>query len=135
MFQPFFQFLDWITCVLIFGVLLRISRSKCCFPGLAVLVQSYVEAINRPGVIPNIQDAWETFVDKKCSEAITEAVKKYEEVMESNLKEESPCDDDELRKFHGKALEKGENYFMTETVRISTNSTEKHLNKLKVGIK
>ena len=55
--------------------------------------------------------------------------------MESNLKEECPYDDDELRKFHGKALEKGEDYFMTETVRFSTNSTEQHRNKLKVGIK
>lgn len=70
----------------------------------------------------------------KCSKTIKESEKKYEEVMESNLKEERPCDDDELLKFHGKALEKGENYFMTETVTISTNSTEKHLNKLKVGL-
>ena len=71
----------------------------------------------------------------KCSEAIKEAVKKYEEVMESNLKEECPCDNDELRTFHGKALEKGEDYFMTETVTFSTNSTEEHRNRLKVGIK
>ena len=70
----------------------------------------------------------------KCSKTIKESEKKYEEVMESNLKEERACDDDELLKFHGKALEKGENYFMTETVTISTNSTEKHLNKLKVGL-
>ena len=49
----------------------------------------------------------------KCSKAIKEAMKKYEEVMESNLNEERPRDDDELRKFHGKAFEKGENYFMT----------------------
>ena len=70
----------------------------------------------------------------KCSKTIKESEKKYEEVMESNLKEERHRDDDELLKFHGKALEKGENYFMTETVTISTNSTEKHLNKLKVGL-
>ena len=55
--------------------------------------------------------------------------------MKSNLEEERPCDSDELRKFHGTALDKGKGYFMTETVGISTNSTEKHLNKLKVGIK
>lgn len=72
-------------------------------------------------------------MERKCSKAITEAEKKYEEVMKSNLKKESPCDDDELRKFHGTAVEKGEYCFMTETVGISTNSTEKHLNKLKVG--
>ncbi|KAJ7380884.1 hypothetical protein OS493_004467 [Desmophyllum pertusum] len=34
--------------------------------GLAALVQLYVEAINTPGVIPNVQTAWETFVVTKC---------------------------------------------------------------------
>ena len=110
-------------------------RSQCCFLALAALVQLYVEAINSPGVIPNIQNAWEAFVERKCSKAITEAVKKYEEVMESNLKEERPCDNDELHKFHGTALKKSEGYFMTEMVGISTRTTEKYLNKLKVGIK
>ena len=74
-------------------------------------------------------------MERKCSKAITEAVKKYEEVMESNLKEERPCDNDKLRKFHGTALKKSEGYFMTEMVGISTRTTEKYLNKLKVGIK
>ena len=94
----------------------------------------YVEAINSPGVIPNIQNAWQTFVEKKCWEAIKGAVKIYEEVMKSNLEDERPCGNDEFRKFHGTALEKGEGYFMTETVGISTNTTEKFLNKLKVII-
>ena len=74
-------------------------------------------------------------MEMKCSEAIRGAVKKYEGVMKSNLKDQRPCDNDELRKIHGTALEKGEGYFMTETVGISTSTTEKHLNKLKVGIK
>ena len=129
------MFLDCIRCVFIFDDLLCISRSSYCFLGLAAIVQSYVEAINGPGIIPNIQNAWETFVEKKCSEAITAAVKKYEEVMKSNLREERPCDNDELSKFHGTALDKSKGCFMTETVGFSTNSTEKHLNKLKVGIK
>ena len=94
-----------------------------------------MEAINSPGVIPNIQNAWETFVEMKCSEAIRGAVKKYEGVMKSNLKDQRPCDNDEPRKIHGTALEKGEGYFMTETVGISTSTTEKYLKKLKVGIK
>ena len=74
-------------------------------------------------------------MERKCSKAITEAVKKYEEVLESNLKEERPCNNDELRTFHGMALKKGEGYFMTKLVGISTRTAEKHLNKLKVGIK
>ena len=55
--------------------------------------------------------------------------------MESNLKEERPCENDELSKFHVTALDKGINYFMKETVGISTKYKEKHLNELKVGIK
>lgn len=74
-------------------------------------------------------------MEMKCSEAVTGAVEKYEEVMKSNVKDERPCDNDKLRGSHGTALEKGEEYFMTETVGISTSTTEKHLNKLKVGIK
>ena len=99
------------------------------------MVQLYVEALNSPRVIPIIENAWETFVERKCSEAIGRAVNKYEEVMKSNLKDERPCDNDVLRKFHGTALEKGEGCFMTETVGISTSTTEKYLNELKVGIK
>ncbi|CAH3045105.1 unnamed protein product, partial [Porites lobata] len=99
--------------------------------GLAARVQLYVEALNSPGVIPNIQNAWETFVERKCFEAIRGAVNKYEDVMKSNLKNQRPCGNDELRKFHGTALEKGEGYFMTETVGISTSTTENYLNKLK----
>ena len=71
----------------------------------------------------------------KCSEAIRGAVNKYEDVMKSNVKDQLPCDNDELRKFHGTALEKGEGCFMTETVEISISTTEKYLNKLEVGIK
>ena len=135
LFQPFFSFSTAKVAYLSLMIFSAFQGSQCCFLALAALVKLYVEAINSPGVIPNIQNAWETFVDRKCSKAITEAVKKYEEVMESNLKEERPCDDDELRKFHGKALKKGEGYFMTELVGISTRTTKKYLDKLKVGIK
>ena len=124
-----------MSCILKFDDRHCIYSSYCRFPGLAALVQLYVEALNSPGVIPNIQNAWETFVERKCYEAIRGAVNKYEDVMKSNLKNQRPCGNDELRKFHGTALEKGEGYFMTETVGISTSTTENYLNKLKVGIK
>lgn len=99
--------------------------------GLAALVEFYVQAINTPGVIPNVQNAWETFVEMKSSEAIKGGVEKYETVMTSQLKDNLPCDNDELRKIHGIAFENSEGYFMTETVGISTNTTETYLNKLK----
>ena len=85
-------------------------------------------------MIPNVQNAWETFVEMKSSEAIKGAVEKYETVMTSQLKDNLPCDNDELRKIHGIAFENSEGYFMTETVGISTNTTETYLNKLKVSL-
>lgn len=33
------------------------------------MVQLYVDAINAPDAIPNVQSAWETFVEGKCAEA------------------------------------------------------------------
>ena len=104
------------------------------FLGLAALVQLYVKAINCPDAIPNVQNAWDIFVEMKSCDAITEALKVYERVMESQLKGQLPCDNDELRKGHQMALEDSEGHFMAETVGISTNTTEQYLNKLKVWI-
>lgn len=99
--------------------------------GLAALVQFYVQAINSPGVIPNVQNAWEAFVEMKCSDTIKRALETYENVMKSKLKGKLPCDNDELRKVHGTAFETSEAYFMAETAGISTSTTETYLNKLK----
>ena len=107
----------------------------CHFPGLAALVQFYVQAINSPGVIPNVQNAWEAFVEMKCSDTIKRALETYENVMKSKLKGKLPCDNDELRKVHGTAFETSEAYFMAETAGISTSTTETYLNKLKVRLK
>ena len=85
-------------------------------------------------MIPNVQNAWETFVQMKSSEATKGAVQKYETVMSSQLKGKLPCDNDELRKAHGIAFDNSEGYFMSETVGISTNTTETYLNKLKVSL-
>ena len=99
------------------------------------MVQLYVQAINSPGGIPNVQNAWETFVQMKCSEAIKGALENYENVMTSRLKDKLPCDNDELSKVHGTAFETSEAYFMAETAGISTSTTETYLNKLKVRLK
>ncbi|KAJ7380878.1 hypothetical protein OS493_004461 [Desmophyllum pertusum] len=99
--------------------------------GLAALVQLYVQAINTPGVIPNVQSAWDTFVETKCSDAMRDALDAYEVAMTSQLKDELPCDNDQLRGSHGIALENSEGYFMAETAGISTNTIEMYLKKLK----
>ena len=44
-----------------------IPRWPTLFPGLAALVEFYVQAVNTTGVIPNVQSAWDTFVADKCT--------------------------------------------------------------------
>lgn len=100
--------------------------------GLAALVQLYVQAINTPGVIPNVQNAWDTFVENKCSATIKDALDTYEVTMTSQLENELPCENDQLRRSHGLALKRSEDHFMAETAGISTNTIEKYLKKLKV---
>ena len=102
------------------------------YSGLAALVELYVQAINSPGTIPNVQNAWDAFVEMKSSEAIGKALEVYETAMASQLKDKLPCDNDKLRMSHQMAFKNSEACFMAETAGISTNTTEKYLIKLKV---
>jgi len=106
----------------------------CCILGLAALITLYVDAINTPDAIPNVQWAWDMFVETKCSEARKVSQIKYDELMTSLLFEKLPCDNDELRKFHNTALEESEALFMAETTGISTNKVERHMRELKVTL-
>ena len=100
--------------------------------GIAALVTLYVNDINTPGAIPNVQWAWDTFVHNKCLDAKKVSQVKYDELMKSLLSGKLPCDNDELRKCHNTALEQSEALFMAETTGISTNTVEKHMRELKV---
>jgi len=105
-----------------------------CILGLAALVTLYVDAINTPGAIPNVQCAWDTFVHTKCLDAKNVSQEKYDELMKLLLSEKLPCDNDELRNCHNTALEESEALYMTETTGISTNTVERHLRELKVTL-
>lgn len=102
--------------------------------GLAALVSLYVKAINTPGAIPNVQAAWETFVETKCFDAKRISQETYEGLMETLLSDKMPCDNDEIRKNHNVALEECQGQFMAETTGMSTNTTERHLRQLKVSL-
>ena len=103
--------------------------------GLAALVEQYVLAINTPGVIPNVQNAWDSFVEAKCSDTLKDALDVYEVAMTTQLENEVPCDNDQLRRSHDVALQNSENHFMADTAGISINTIEKYLKKLKVRYK
>ena len=99
------------------------------------MVELYVRAINTPGVIPNVQNAWYSFVEAKCSATLKDALDAYEVAMTAQLKDELPCNNDQLRRSHEMALQNSENHFMADTAGISINTIEKYLKKLKVRYK
>ncbi|KAL9979073.1 hypothetical protein ACROYT_G016675 [Oculina patagonica] len=99
--------------------------------GLAALVALYVNAINTPGAIPNVQSAWDTFVQTKCLDAKQASIEAYKKLMTSLLSEKRPRDNDEIHKCHNTALQESEVLFMSETTGISTNTVEKYTRELK----
>lgn len=96
------------------------------------MVKLYVEAINTPGNIPNVQSAWVKFVKTKCGDAKELCQQTYDHRMRILLENKMPCDNEEIRENHNIALEESQRLFMAETTGISTNTIEKHLRELKV---
>ncbi|XP_015777564.1 PREDICTED: guanylate-binding protein 4-like [Acropora digitifera] len=102
--------------------------------GLAAMLSLYVEAINSPGMIPNVQTAWETFVMTKCSEICQASFRLYKETMTTELSGKLPCDNDVvIREKHEMALQKGLAHFEKETFEIAATTTEKYRNEMKTS--
>ena len=83
-------------------------------------------------MVPNVQNAWDQFVEMKYSDAIKDALNADDTIMSLQLKDKLPCDNDRLRNGHGMALENSEAHFMADTAGISTNTIETFLKHLKV---
>lgn len=96
------------------------------------MVRSYVEAINTPGAIPNVENAWNVFVKTKCADAKEAAMRKYSAIMMSELKVRLPLDGGEIRKSHDAAFAECENEVIIETAGLSTNTVEDCLDEVKV---
>ena len=97
------------------------------------MVELYIKAINTPGTIPNLQKAWDTFVDEKCSGAKEDALVTYDKLTSQGLSGQLPCDNDTIRLVHNAAFEECEGHFMAEIAGISTDTVEKYMKELKVS--
>ena len=93
-----------------------------------------MKAINTPGAIPNIHNAWDLHVSNKCNEATTKAVDAYAEEM-GGLGKLLPCDRDVIRDIHHTALEGSLKVFKRETFGISPDTVQEYLAKLTVSAK
>ncbi|XP_031568053.1 LOW QUALITY PROTEIN: guanylate-binding protein 4-like [Actinia tenebrosa] len=98
---------------------------------LAALIQLFVEALNTPGTVPNVENAWDTFVHNKCAEVLAAALAAYKQEMTSQMKEKIPCEADVIRAAHLKAMDAGFETFRKETFNLSIKSVDKYLNELR----
>ncbi|PFX16732.1 hypothetical protein AWC38_SpisGene18972 [Stylophora pistillata] len=88
------------------------------------MVQLYVDAINAPDAIPNVQSAWDAFVEGKCADAKQCALQMYDALMTARLSDGLPCSNSDIRMCHNDALEECDDQLVTELAGISTNSVE-----------
>ncbi|XP_031570359.1 guanylate-binding protein 4-like [Actinia tenebrosa] len=93
---------------------------------LATLVELYVKALNTSGVVPNVENAWDSFVRNKCTEVLAAAVNIYQQDMTSRLKDRIPCEDDVISKAHKKAVDVCLVTFRTETSALSRKNIDKY---------
>ena len=95
------------------------------------MTRLYVDAINDPSCIPNVQTAWETFVQGKCDEAKKAALSAYDKIMKANLSK-LPCDGDKILASHKSATDESMTIFQEGTFGISTEHTRTYFEKLMV---
>ena len=95
------------------------------------MTKLYVNAINDPSCIPNVQTAWETFVRTKCGEAKKTALLAYDKIMKAKLSK-LPCDGYEILASHKSATGESKTIFREGTLGISTENTRRDLEELMV---
>ena len=95
------------------------------------MTKLYVDAINDPRCIPNVQTAWETFVRGKCDEVKKTALSAYDKIMRTSLSK-LPCDEDKILASHESAIDESMTIFREGTFGISTEHTRMDFEELMV---
>ncbi|XP_031575013.1 guanylate-binding protein 4-like [Actinia tenebrosa] len=98
---------------------------------LAALAQLFVEALNTPGTVPNVENAWDTFVHNKCTEVLAAALAAYKQEMTSQMKDKIPCEAEAIRESHENAVDVGLVTFRRETFDLSTKHVDEYLTEFR----
>ena len=91
----------------------------------------YVDAINDPNSIPNVQTAWETHVQRKCKDAKRKALQAYDKKIKAQLSK-LPCDGEKILASHESAIRQSRAIFNEETVGISADHIKRDFEELTV---
>lgn len=96
------------------------------------MIKSYVTALNTPGMVPNVQKAWDVFVATKCTQAKSKSIALYDEMMASEISGTMPCKNDVIRHAQMVAHDRALKLFEENTLGISRTNIEKYLHELTV---
>lgn len=86
------------------------------------MTRVYVDAINDPDKIPNVQTAWEAFVENKSRMAREKALLAYNRRMMKELSK-LPCETEKILASHKLSTDESMLIFEEETVGITSDNT------------
>ena len=97
----------------------------------AALACGYVEAINTPGALPNLEQGWQAVIRLQIKEYTDKLVKEYEREMEESLKGILPLEERNLMRIHEQKLKRKKHELQQEVCRINPlNSSEDDMEPL-----
>ena len=73
---------------------------------LAALAECYVEAVNRPGALPDLDQGWQAVITLELKEYSYKLVREYEAEMKEALEEKLPIEEKCLLCIHREILSK-----------------------------
>ena len=73
-------------------------------PALAALTRGYMNALNKPGVIPDLEQGWQAVIKWTLKEVSDQLVEKYRREVEECLGDNLPMDERNLMRIHEHTL-------------------------------
>ena len=93
---------------------------------LAALAGGYVEAVNRPGALPDLDQGWQAVVRLELKEASYRLVREYEREMEEALEGNLPMEERNLLRLHQQTLNQKKEDLKEEIYRINPLHSKDH---------
>ena len=87
-------------------------------PALAALARRYVDAINIPGALPDLEQGWMAVIKLQLKEHSDKLVAEYEREMEASLRGNLPMEESNLTRLHQQTLNRKRESLQQETRRL-----------------
>ncbi len=92
-------------------------------PALAALTRGYVDAINTPGAIPDLEQGWQAVIKWKLKELSDKLVEEYRREMEKCLGDNLPMEERNLMRIHKQTLSRKRDSLQQEIHRLKPLSS------------